>query len=104
LKNVEFIANYKSDSGYVGSTFKVAASVTVREIYQAAGKHNVTVTGGICERVGFAEGYIAGGGHNPMSGYHGMAADNAESLQVVTADGRFVTASNTSLPDLFWAL
>tara|TARA_R110002003_G_scaffold110_5_gene9288 strand:- start:988 stop:2451 length:1464 start_codon:yes stop_codon:yes gene_type:complete len=104
LKNVEFIDNYKSDSGYVGSAFKVAAGVTVRELYQAADRHNVTVTGGICESVGFAGGYFAGGGHNPMSGYYGMAADNIESVNVVTADGRFVTASNTSHPDLFWAL
>lgn len=61
LKNVEFLPNYKSDSGYEGSVFKVAAGVTVRELYQAADKHNVIVTGGICESVGFAGGYIAGG-------------------------------------------
>jgi FAD/FMN-containing dehydrogenase len=34
----------------------------------------------------------------------GLAADNLRSATVVTADGREVTASHTSHPDLFWAL
>jgi len=33
-----------------------------------------------------------------------MAADAVIAYQVVTADGRFVTASEESHPDLFWAL
>lgn len=33
-----------------------------------------------------------------------MATDSVLAFQVVTADGRFVTASETSHPDLFWAL
>jgi FAD/FMN-containing dehydrogenase len=49
-------------------------------------------------------GYIQGGGHSPLSGLYGMAADQILSLEVVTADGRFVTASESSNPDLFWAI
>ena len=33
-----------------------------------------------------------------------MAADQVLSLEVVLPDGRFVSASETSYPDLFWAL
>lgn len=33
-----------------------------------------------------------------------MAADQVLAFEVVTADGRFVTASDTVNPDLFWAL
>lgn len=49
-------------------------------------------------------GYILGGGHSRLSGIYGMAADQVLSLNVVTANGRFVTASPNSNPDLFWAL
>lgn len=33
-----------------------------------------------------------------------MAADQVLAYEVVTADGRFITASNTVNADLFWAL
>lgn len=39
-----------------------------------------------------------------MSGLFGMAADQILSVNAVTADGRFVTASETENTDLFWAL
>lgn len=49
-------------------------------------------------------GYMLGGGHSPLSSIYGMAADHVLSMEVVTANGRFVTASEKSNPDLFWAL
>ena len=66
-------------------------------------------------------GYIAAGGHSPLSSMYGMAADHvrapfpgidscisdnakALSMEVVLANGTFTTASADSNPDLFWAL
>src|SRR5260370_19919593 len=37
-------------------------------------------------------------------GKHGLACDNLLSVDVVTAEGKVVTASETQHPDLFWAL
>lgn len=39
-----------------------------------------------------------------MASIYGMAADQVLAYEVVTADGRFVTASNKVNTDLFWAL
>ncbi|KAK4209641.1 6-hydroxy-D-nicotine oxidase [Rhypophila decipiens] len=90
--------------GYSGPALKIGAGVTVREMYAKAHEHGVSALGGICESVGYAGGYVAGGGHTPLSGLYGMAADHVMALEVVTADGRFVTASPEENPDLFWAL
>lgn len=56
------------------------------------------------QSIGFAGGYITGGGHSPLMPLYGMAADQLLALDVVTADGRFVTATPDHNGDLFWAL
>jgi FAD/FMN-containing dehydrogenase len=53
------------------------------------------VLGGIYESVSYAGGYIAGGGHTPLSGLYGMAADYVFALELVTASGEFITVSPT---------
>lgn len=39
-----------------------------------------------------------------MTSVYGLGADQIISARIVTADGKFVTASSTENPDLFWAL
>jgi hypothetical protein len=58
----------------------------------------------LVQSVGYAGGYVAGGGHTPLSGLYGMAADHVMALEVVTADGHFITASPEENTDLYWAL
>ncbi|EAQ91882.1 hypothetical protein CHGG_00117 [Chaetomium globosum CBS 148.51] len=103
LKNLEYHSDLKIP-GYSGPAMKVGAGVTVREVYAEADKNDVSALGGICESVGYAGGYIAGGGHTPLSGLYGMAADHVMALEVVTADGHFITASPEENTDLYWAL
>ena len=98
----------------------MGAGVRAFEIYTAAKAGGFTVVGGegrvrrhlskhwddanTTQTVGVGGGYLAGGGHSPLSSVYGMAADQVLSIEVVTPDGRFVTASLDQNSDLFWGL
>ena len=49
-------------------------------------------------------GLTLGGGVGWLSGKYGLACDDLRSLDVVTADGRFLTAGSGEHPDLFLGL
>ncbi|HVO97396.1 MAG TPA: FAD-binding oxidoreductase [Bryobacteraceae bacterium] len=49
-------------------------------------------------------GLTLGGGIGYLARKYGLTIDNLVSADVVTADGKFLTASADSHPDLFWAL
>ncbi|MEV7192642.1 FAD-binding protein [Streptomyces sp. NPDC093510] len=63
----------------------------------------LAVTGGACATVA-AGGFLHGGGIGFLTRPLGVACDALTSARVVLADGRCVTASARSHPDLFWAL
>lgn len=103
LKDLKYIANYQQGS-YNGPAIKAGSGVQAFELYDYANKLGVTVVGGEGKSVGVTGGYLLGGGHSPLSGLYGMAADQVLSMEVVTPDGRFITASDSVNPDLFWGL
>jgi FAD/FMN-containing dehydrogenase len=63
----------------------------------------LATTGGIISTTGIA-GLTLGGGIGYLTRGAGLSLDNLISADVVLADGSFVTASDKSHPDLFWAL
>lgn len=63
----------------------------------------LATTGGLISSTGVA-GLTLGGGIGWLMGSHGLASDNLLSVDVVTADGRFLTASDAQNQDLFWGL
>ncbi|KUJ18747.1 FAD-binding domain-containing protein [Mollisia scopiformis] len=103
LRDITYIPEYNSTI-YTGKAVKMGAGVRAFEIYTAAQSLGVTVVGGEGRTVGVGGGFLAGGGHSPLSSLYGMAADQVLSIEVVTPDGRFVTASLEENPDLFWGL
>jgi len=103
LKQIQYVKNYEG-STYSGPVFKVGAGVQGFELYQAADKYGVTAVAGICPTVGIFGGYSAGGGHSPVMQLFGVGSDQVVALEVVTANGRFVTATPEVNGDLYWAL
>lgn len=102
LKSIDFL-DYKSPH-YTGKAIKMGAGVQGFEAYSAADKINFAVVGGECPTVGLAGGYTQGGGHSALASKYGLAADQTLEWEVVDSRGRFLRASRTENPDLYWAL
>ncbi|GAA1069359.1 FAD-binding oxidoreductase [Mycobacterium cookii] len=87
----------------VNRTARVQGGCTWGDFDHAAHAFGLATTGGIISTTGVA-GLTLGGGIGYLARAHGLSIDNLRSVDVVLADGTFVTASAEEHPDLFWAL
>ena len=65
--------------------------------------HGLATTGGIVSTTGVA-GLTLGGGLGYLDRTYGLAQDNVRSMDIVTAAGELVRASEDENPDLFWGM
>jgi FAD/FMN-containing dehydrogenase len=86
-----------------GRTVRAQPGLTVGELDRAAGGYGLAVPSGVVSSTGIA-GLTLGGGIAWLQGKHGLAIDNLLSAEVVLASGDVVTASESSEPELHWAL
>jgi FAD/FMN-containing dehydrogenase len=84
-------------------TASAQGGVTWNELNEAAASHGLAVTGGAVSTTGIA-GYTLGGGLGWLMGKYGLACDNLEGVELVTAAGDVLQVDAESHPDLLWAL
>jgi FAD binding domain len=85
----------------VAQTVRAEPGLTWGEFDRETQAFGLATTGGLFSPTGIA-GLTLGGGWGWLHGLYGLACDNLLSADVVTADGRLLTASNNQNPDLFW--
>jgi FAD/FMN-containing dehydrogenase len=87
----------------VGRTARAEAGVLWGQLDTVTQGFGLATVGGIVTHTGVA-GLTLGGGIGWLMRKHGATVDNLLSAEVVTADGRVVTASADEHPELFWGL
>ena len=88
-----------TDSG----TARVEPGVTLGEFDTAAQAHGLATPVGINSTTGIA-GLTLDGGFGWLSRKYGMTIDNLLSADIVTADGKLISASAEHHADLFWGI
>ena len=81
---------------------RVGAGLTWSEVDRATAEHGLATTGGRVSTTGVA-GLTLGGGSGWLERLHGLTCDNLVAVELVTADGELVRASEEENPELLWA-
>jgi FAD/FMN-containing dehydrogenase len=82
---------------------RAGAGATLGELDAATQEFGLATPLGVVSETGIA-GLTLGGGIGWLRRKHGLSSDNLVSLEVVTADGDVLVASETDNPELYWAL
>jgi FAD/FMN-containing dehydrogenase len=82
-------------------TVRAEPGLTLGEFDRETQAFGLATTLGVVSKTGIS-GLTLGGGIGWLVHKHGLACDNLISVDVVTADGRLLTANATENEDLFW--
>jgi FAD/FMN-containing dehydrogenase len=81
----------------------VGAGATWAEFDTVAQQFGLATTGGVVSSTGVA-GLTLGGGVGWLVRKHGLSCDNLLEVELVTADGNIIKASNDENEELFWGM
>jgi len=84
-------------------TARVQGGATWGDVDRETQVFGLATPGGAISTTGVA-GLTLGGGYGHLRRKYGLSCDNLRSVELVTADGQVLTASETEHADLFWAI
>ena len=84
-------------------TVRAEGGVTIGELDHETQMFGLATPQGVVSETGIA-GLTLGGGLGWLRRKHGLSSDNLLSVDIVTADGRFLTANEDTHADLYWAV
>lgn len=84
-------------------TVRAEPGLTISEFDCETQAFGLATTMGVITTTGIA-GLTLGGGMGWLIGKHGLACDNVIAMDVVTADGRLLTANSSENEDLYWGM
>ncbi|KAK4150008.1 hypothetical protein C8A00DRAFT_46504 [Chaetomidium leptoderma] len=104
LKSFEFIPEYNVGR-YSGMAVHVGAGMESWEQFNHMAANNIAVVAPGGNSVGAVGGWIAVAGHGGLTSKYGLGSDQVLAINIVTADGKFLTVDpNNHQDDLWWAL